>query len=748
MARTKRVAKAGDPMEAMRLRYQRAVDAERDQRDLAIKDFEFVTVPGAQWDAHMRSLRKNRPCYEFNIARAHWRQVVNDQKKARPSIKVRAVENGDAEGAELRQGLILNIEQTSNADCAYDLAFETIVASGFGAWLIKTDYSTDDAWEQDIRVCPIDDPLNSVWLDPDNLDDPMFGFIEETMSRSAFEAKYPKAQAVSFESSRTWDDSGWFGEDQVRVVAYYRKVKHRKTIVLLSDGRSVDKEEIADALDELAQEGVTIVKERECDGHKVVMSICSGIEEIDGPYELVFHKIPIVAVYANRQKLNGRLRYCGMVRFSRDSQKLVNFNLTTAMEAVAKVPKSPYLITLKMLEGKGVLESWERAGAENPYFLPYTPDPNAPQSRPSREPPPDVPAALLQLTSSSVDMLKATDGIYDASVGARSNETSGRAIIARQQEGETATFDYQDALAVGKQRTGDLILRALPKVYDTMRTIRVLGKDGSDKQVQLYQEVRDTKTGKAVKINDLSVGKYDVTVSTGANYDTQRMEFLDVMSNMTQSNPMIAQAAPDLMVKHMDFPGAAEMEARLKLILPPPIQQAIAEGKQLPPEVIQAQQQVQAMGEQVQQQMQVMQQASAELEQEKAAVGAEKQQVESQKKLLDAEFKRMQAELKAATIEAQSMQATIGNELKAREETVAVEEERVEEETAAITAAQTMLAEVSALAIQQAEQQAQLLAQMQSIVEAVQAPKPAMQVVRDDQGRVAGIVPVEVVNGA
>lgn len=622
----------------MRERYERAVEADRDNRELAIDDLKFVTVPGHQWDEHQRKMRKGRPCYEFPILRSHWRQVVNDQKKARPSIKVRAVEDGDAEGAELRQGIIRNIEQQSNAEAAYDAAFETLVASGMGAWRIITDYSSDDAWEQDLRIRPIADPLTSVWVDPDDHENPGFAFVEQTMSRERFKAKYPKAEEASFESAKTWDRNGWFGENELRVAEYWRKVPVTKTLGLLSDGRTVNMADV-DPL-QLAGAGVEVLKTRQCKSHKVVMSIVSGVEEIEGPFDTVFDRIPVVVSFANRHKIEGKWYWCGMVRFSRDPQKLLNYNLTTAQEVASKQPKSPYLVTPKMLEGQGVKAMWDSANAVDVPYLPYTPDPTAPTGAPVKLPPPDMPAAFTALTQISVDMLKASDGIFDASVGARSNETSGKAILARQQEGDTATFDYQDALSKSIRATGEILVSALPKVYDTPRAMRVIGKDGAEDWKQLYQELPD-----GTVVNDLSAGKYDVAVSAGPGYDTQRMEFIDALTQLAQGNEAIAMGCPDLIVGAMDFPKAEEAAERLKLLLPPPIQQKLAEGKDLPPEAVQAMQQAQQMAEQAQQMMQAAQQAMQQVQQEQAGVQADKSAVAAQKSQIQADIRVAQAEL-------------------------------------------------------------------------------------------------------
>jgi hypothetical protein len=605
---SRKVAKDGDnsdPMVEMRDRYERAVEADQENRELALDDLRFVTVPGYQWDEKQKKARRGRPCYEFPILRSHWRQVVNDQKKARPGIKVRAVEDGDAKGAELRQGIIRNIEAMSNAERAYDHAFELMTAGGFGAFRIVTEYSSDDAWEQDIRVKRIADPLTSVWFDPDakeaDLRDAKYCFVEECIPRDEFKARYPKAEPVDFESAKNSNTHDWFREDDVRIAEYWRMVPHTKTLLLLSDGRTVDKAELTPELvQQLMQQGITVTRERECHGEKVVMSIVSGSEEIDGPHDSVFKRLPIIACYANRHYIEGKWVWAGMVRFSRDPQKLLNYNLTTAQEVLAKQTRATPIITAKMLEGDGIKALWDQANATDLPYLPITPDPQM-AGGPQYLNPPPVHAAFANMAQMATDMLKASDGIFDASVGARSNETSGKAIMARQQEGDTATFDYQDALSFSIQSAGEIILGALPEVYDTPRQMRVLGKDGAEDYVQLYQPTPDGKT-----INDLSAGKYDVTVTTGPAYDTQRMEFVDMLTQLGQSNPAIAAGVPDLIVGSLDFPKAEEAAERLKLLLPPPIQQAMSQKDQSPA-VMQLQGQLQQVQQMAQEQMAEMQ---------------------------------------------------------------------------------------------------------------------------------------------
>jgi hypothetical protein len=426
-------------------------------------------------------------------------------------------------------------------------------------------------------------------------------------------------------------------------------------------------------------QGINVVQSRSVMGKKVLVSIVSGAEELDGPTESVFDRIPIITVYGNRGKVDGKWQYAGMVRWSRDPQKLLNYNLTTAQEIVSKQPKSPFLVTPKMLEGDSIKAMWDKANAIDAPYLAYNPDMQAPQG-PQKLPPPDMPQALTAMAQLSVDMLKASDGIFDASVGARSNETSGKAIMARQREGDTATFDYQDSLNNGIRATGIAIVKAMPKIYDTPRTIRVLGRDGGEKYVKLYQPVRDEETGEMVTTNDLSAGKYDVAVSTGASFSTQRAEFVEMMMSLSQSNPAILQVAGDLIMGAMDFPKSDEVAERLKTLLPPQIQQSMQKDQKQSPEIMQMQGQMQQMQAQVQEQMQGMGAEMEQLAQENAQLkqaNANKQgelQIKAQSEQVDAQFKAQELALKQRELALKEFEAQekaqndrLALELKARE---------------------------------------------------------------------------------
>jgi preprotein translocase subunit SecD len=229
-----------------------------------------------------------------------------------------------------------------------------------------------------------------------------------------------------------------------------------------------------------------------------------------------------------------------------------------------------------------------------------------------------VEPGLQQVVNGASDDIKATTGQYDASLGQRSNETSGKAIMARQREGDTASYHYVDNLARAVRHVARIILDMIPTVYDTRRIARILGEDNAEEFATVdpqlpaaYQEVQGDD-GKTLKLFNPNFGSYDVVVTTGPSFTTRRVEAFEAMSQMTQANPQLWQVIGDQLVRNMDWPGAEDMAKRLKLTLLPQIQQMLGEqGEQtkIPPQV---QLQIDQMGQQLQQLGQALENAAAE----------------------------------------------------------------------------------------------------------------------------------------
>lgn len=574
-------------------RFEEASTYDSEQRKRAVDDYKFALIPGNQWDEHLTGKRRKRPCYEFNRLRQMIRRVTGQQLQNRPQIKVRPAEGGDVETADIMNGQIRAIENNSEADIAYDGAFTWACAGGMGAWEITTDYEYGEieaggegggyanrirqsAFDKCIKIQPIDDPF-SVTFDPAALDfhrkDARYCFVSKLISRSEFKCRYPGKKLVDFSASgSTATDTYWWNADTVRIAKYWYKEIEKRVIYRLNDGTVVDAVDFDPIAPEAAQSGITIEDTREIDQEIIKCCLISGQEKLTKPVEWPGKYIPVVINWGELLTVDGQQYYCGMTRFGRDAQMIHNFELSTLIEVVAKMPNSPLTATPKMIEG--LKSYYERMGYDDAPVLLYNIDPASPGARPQREPPASFPAAMANVSAIAVDEIKATTGIYDASLGAQSNETSGRAILARQQEADVSNYVFNDNHLKARQYTGVILVDLIPKVYDATRTLRILGEDGAEKFVRVNRPIRDIETGEVKIINDLSRGSYDVVVTTGKSFATQRMEVAEAAEAMARTPGPFGMLAQYLLFKNLDVPGMDEFVQACRRIL---VQQGLLE---------------------------------------------------------------------------------------------------------------------------------------------------------------------------
>jgi hypothetical protein len=618
-------------------RFKKCVEADRENRRKAVEDLKFLHVPGEQWDEALKTERGIRPCYEFNKLRVTIKRIVNDIRANRPVGKVRAVEDGDKDTADTIEGLCRNIWTVSDADCAIDTAAEYSVGGGMGAWRVVTKYSTDDAWDQDIIIEPIRNPL-TLWADPAAKDpmkrDASFWFLESRMSKEGYEAKYGKKDAVEWEASEFDDDVEWQDGDSVRVCEYWYRKPVTKLLALLPDGKTVEAEQVPP--------GVVPMRTRQVQTHQICMAIIAGDKVLEGPTDWAGAQFPFVVVYGEHLVVDGKVQWFGLTRFAKDAQRAYNFSRTLAIETVAKAPLDTDWATVT--QANGLTDQWARAHKELLPFRLYNPDPQSP-GPPLRSPGAQVPVGLVNEMQWSSEDIKATTGIFDNSLGRQANENSGVAIRARQAQAEIATFNYSDNIARGVRRTYEILVDLIPKVYDTERSIRVLGADGAEKYARVNS--LDPQTGQAM--NDLSRGKYDVAITIGPNMGTQRQEAAEVYMGLMQGNPGLFPIVGDLVVKTFDYPYSDEMAERLRLMAPPQIQQFLAQkeqtGKAMDPQAMAAIAQAEQMMQLVQQQSQLVQEAAAEAEGMKAEAQQEVQKIATAAAKLEADFQKKMAAL-------------------------------------------------------------------------------------------------------
>lgn len=580
--------------------FARARDADAKNRLEAIDDLKFVH--GEQWPEAIKRERERdgRPTLTINKLPQFCKQVINDIRQNRPQIKVRAVDDvADIKTADVYNGLIRNIEANSGADMAYDTASEYAVKAGIGFFRITTAYTDDDMFDQDIVIKPIRNPF-TVYLDPTSVlpdySDQKRCIVTERMQKDKFEAQYPNAISEWEEESTGESGDSWCDDETVRVAEFWCVEEEPATLCLLSDGSTVSlkKGEKYKAFEkQLAAKGMQCLKTREVKQRSVTQYIVTGKELLEtnkwaGKY------IPIFPVVGEEYYVEGERKRKSLIRDAKDAQRMYNYWRSASTEQVALAPKSAYIAADDAIAGYEA--EWSNANVKNQAYLRY----KSGTERPTRDPMPEPSQAMIAEITGADQDLYSTTGIYPANLGQKGPETSGRAILARQKEGDVSTFHFQDNLTRAIRFAGRVLVDLIPRIYDTARVIRVLNFDGTSRMVQINQEYLDPASGSILK-HDLAAGKYDVQVDVGPSYTTQRQEAAESMMEAAQMNPQLMQIAGDILVKSMDWPHAEEIADRIKQA-----QQQAQQGGQEPPEIqaVKMQQQIEGMKAQSAQQLQ------------------------------------------------------------------------------------------------------------------------------------------------
>ncbi len=590
------VSEGDDLLTVFRKRYEDAYERERHNIDEAYEDLGF-SEGESQWDPKIRRQREveGRPCLTENRLPQFIRQITGKMRQMRPSIKCVPVDSrGDPETADVLAGMIRYIENRSRAQIVYGRAADSQVTCGIGAWRVTTEYSDDQTFNQEIRISPIEDPIMTLF-DPDAIlpskSDAMYCFVPVDLSRRRFEQLYPGKSATGYElhSHSAWE--GWVSEDYVRVCEYWFKEPTKRRLVLLPDG-SVDDLTGKDPAEVVEIERMVVeaqaqgspVRIEERDSHKVMRALLSYSEVLSEPKEWKGRYIPIIPVVGEEIRIGRKVVRRGVVRLAKDSQRMLNYYISAETEMVALQPKAPFVGTEKNFEN--YQDVWESANTQNHPYLPYTPDGQNNGAAPQRSQPPVSSQGLTNGIMRNVDGMKAVIGIYDASLGARSNETSGVAIEARDQQGDTGSFVYVANFGEAINHTAQVITDLIPHVYDTARTIRIVGEDDITVEPQAINQPQGVADGGVAQImNDVTTGAYDVVVKMGPAYDSLRSEAREGMTALLQSAPDVAPAVLDLIAKMQDWPHADELAERMEMLAPPPVQAMLAKkrGEEPPP---------------------------------------------------------------------------------------------------------------------------------------------------------------------
>ncbi len=597
-------------------RFKLAVsDTEQRERDAQALKF----AAGDQWPDWVRQQRKGdppgtpngvgaRPCLTIDQLTQPVAQVVNAQKNAHLAVKLIPKQSNpqSRKVADVREGLIRNIQVESRAGIAMDWAFERAAECGRGYFEVRKVWADDPQhpFDQNLiisRILRQDCIAFDPFAEQPDYSDADYAFKWVDMPEARFERDYPKAKLSSAGGSELQALSetypSWVAGDEeartYRVAEYwYASYDKGDTYALIETPQGDQVVRKADV-----PEGASVIQERtvwerSIDWCKITCNEILEETPWDGQY------IPIIPVIWKERNLNGRRMWSGIVNSSaQDAQQGFNFMWSAAVETWGLAPKAPRELDPGQIEG--FEQFWNQANTRN---FPYLP-------RRSFEPLSGRPYLPIEhnqfdlskmngamiLLSQAKDNVHATTGVPPVALGNLDpHERSGKAIRALQQVSDQGSSNGLDNLAtISLTFLGMVLNDLLEYVYDRPgRVARILGDEDEPSDVILNQPfTRDPQSGQAqpvpqtpgqpmppnTEFYNLSEGEFAVTVSVGKSTNSRREETASAIAQLLDAAPQMAPMISDIWVGNMDFPGAQKIADRLKMMLPPQLQQQVGQ---------------------------------------------------------------------------------------------------------------------------------------------------------------------------
>lgn len=562
--------------EAVR-RYNDIWSREQDSRELGVEDVRFAQVQGGMYDSgtndETNTAKPDIPEYEFNLVASKIDQVIGDQRQNETSIRVRPAGAGATkDDAKLFNGIIRNILNRSKFQATHENAFDETLNSGYGGYRVITQFTNDDvninSFDQEILVEPINSAVTSLYFGPSkkyDKSDALYAFLVWEEDLDSFKAMYPDARITDFSQPQYATDryQGWFNDNSIRMAEYWRKVPVKRTIALLDDGRVIDIEDEKNALKQLKEAGISIIRQRTIDDWEIERYIMNGAEILKPVEKWAGKYIPLVPQFGKITHLENQTYVRSLVRFAKDSQRLYNFLRSTIASVIGKAPKDIYWMTPEMMKGHGKV--LERINVDDNPIMPFNPDPKLGGQGPIRTGAPQVQQAIIEAAATARQDVVEAMGVGSPApqqTDSADANRSGKAIREQQRRGDSGAYAFMSNDGLSTEYLGTILVDLIPRIIDSTREIELMHEDGETEAVTVNQVVKnpDDPTQNTI-VNDLALGRYSVVVDVGPAFATQRVEAAErlIALSADPASPF-NKIAPDLIAKNLDLPGNASEE--------------------------------------------------------------------------------------------------------------------------------------------------------------------------------------------
>lgn len=634
-----------------------AQDADQDNRELTKEAHLFVSKSDGQWEPERWNNADGKPRYTFDQVSPIIDQISGDIDDSDFDVDIQP-ESGDAneDTAKVIAGMVRNIERVSKAKHIYAKVGRNVVTAGLDNWEVSTEYSDNVTFNKDLIIRPIPNSSERVWFglgaDEEDRSDSSCGFILSAIPAGQYNENYPDGTGASVSQGQLSNWAYYNKADHVIIGNIFYKKETEEEIIITSMGRHMTAKEYKDNSEYFKMGGEVITDTRTRIDTTIYLRKFDNDGWLSEPEATVFDSIPVIPAFGNYKVIENKTVYHGVVQKLMDSQRVLNYSLSREIEEGALAPRAKYWMTSKQAAGfEGTLRTMNTNSDPVQFFNPDPNNPGVPQQNGGAQ----INPGLRTISESMQALMGRTSGIFAAGMGDNMNAQSGVAIGKLQDKSNNITSKFFSSLEIAIGRQYQILVDAIPKIYDTHRQVRIVNSDGSTELVEINKPIIDPNTGQQVGIeNDLSIGDYSAKCTSGPSFDSRRSESINAITELAIIDPSIMQTGADVLLGNLNSPGVDKIAERKRLQL---FNQGMIPESQMTDEEKQQYEQIQQQPKEPDAMM-----VMAQAEQAKADMQGQKNQLQSQKDQMDAQFKQQQNQLdmRKQEIELMEKQAKLG----------------------------------------------------------------------------------------
>lgn len=259
------------------------------------------------------------------------------------------------------------------------------------------------------------------------------------------------------------------------------------------------------------------------------------------------NRYPFTPLWGNRRARDG-MPY-GLIRGLRDMQR--SFNKRTA-KALHHMSATRVTVEEGAVEDIDVLR--DEAARPDAVIVHKAGHP-APQIESDL----NMATTHLEFASRDAELIQAVGGVTDENLGRKTNATSGKAIVARQDQGALATSTFFDNLRRSRMIHGEKQLVNIEQFYTDEDELRITDTRGNPDYVPINDG--DPKNAIALHKADFIITEDEWRASVR---QAQADQLLDLGGKLAATAPDLVVGILDLIVEALDVPKRDEMVKRIR----------------------------------------------------------------------------------------------------------------------------------------------------------------------------------------